>query len=173
MAQVELENDDANPCVGCGPGNPRGLRLRFRKDGDRVVSTLEAHPDFQGWPGLLHTGIIYIAMLETANWTLYGQIGRVGMPVKTSALETMSRVKVGETIEMSGRMVANTPAAAKVDVEAAGPDGRRVATLSREYSLASEEEFARRMGYEKTPKVLEGLFGTDAPRTTRATNSKN
>ena len=37
---MHLENDPRNPCVGCGPLNPRGLQLKFEKVGEEVRSTL-------------------------------------------------------------------------------------------------------------------------------------
>ena len=81
---VALENDGTNPCFGCGPDNPRGLRLSFRRMGDRVETSLLTQVTMEGWPGLLHSGILYTAMLETANWTVYGVTGRVGVPVRTA-----------------------------------------------------------------------------------------
>jgi hypothetical protein len=81
-----LENDPRNPCIGCGPRNPRGLRLQFRKEGDEIASGLLAEESLEGWPGRLHSGVLYLAMLDVANWTVYGLRNRVGLPIRTSAL---------------------------------------------------------------------------------------
>jgi len=55
---MALENDEANPCFGCGPRNPRGLRLSFHRVGDRVETMLLADVTMEGWPGRLHSGIL-------------------------------------------------------------------------------------------------------------------
>src|SRR5256885_13201273 len=89
---MALENDEANPCFGCGPRNPRGLRLSFHRVGDRVETMLLAGVTMEGWPGRLHSGILYTAMLETANWTVFGITGRIGIPVRTSGLRLQRRV---------------------------------------------------------------------------------
>ena len=57
-SDVALENDGTNPCFGCGPGNPRGLRLSFHRVGDRVETMLLADVTMEGWPGRLHSGIL-------------------------------------------------------------------------------------------------------------------
>ncbi len=68
-----------------------------------MATTLTASAQHQGWPGRLHSGILYLAMLETANWTLYGLRGRVGLPVRTSALDAKRWVATGETLILMGR----------------------------------------------------------------------
>ena len=146
-----LENDARNPCVGCGPGNPVGLRLQFRRRGDAVHARLAATELHQGWPGRLHSGILYLAMLETANWTLYGLAGRVGLPTRTSALGLQRWVRVGETLTLTGRRDAENV----VRVEATDAEGRPVATLERAYDLVDRATFLRRMGYDEVPAGLE------------------
>lgn len=146
-----LENDPRNPCVGCGPENPAGLGLAFRRVGDRVETRLVATDLHQGWPGRLHSGILYLAMLETANWTLYGLAGRVGLPTRTGALGLQRWVRVGETLMLAGRREGET----LVRVEATDAQGRLVATLERAYDLVDRATFLRRMGYDEMPPGLE------------------
>lgn len=148
---VRLENDPQNPCVGCGPEHPTGLRLAFQRRGDAVETTLEATERHQGWPGRLHSGILYLAMLETANWTVYGATGRVGLPTRTSALGLQRWVRVGETLTLTGRK----DSANVVRVEATDAEGRPVATLERAYDLVDRATFLERMGYDEVPAGLE------------------
>lgn len=146
-----LETDPRNPCVGCGPENPVGLRLQFRRVGDRVETRLAATERHQGWPGRLHSGILYLAMLETANWTLYGMTGRVGLPKSTSALGLQGWVRVGETLTLTGRREDGNV----VRVDATDDAGRPVATLERAYDLVDRATFLKRMGYDEMPAGLE------------------
>lgn len=155
---IPLDNDPDNPCAGCGPNNPRGLRLRFLRDGDVVRSTLRAEPHFQGSPGRLHSGILYLAMLEVANWTVYGLRDRVGVPIRTSALETRSWLPVGMELRIEGHLRPVEKPDASVAVEARDAGGKAVATLTRDFAFMDEETFVQRMGYPHVPDVFEGAF---------------
>jgi hypothetical protein len=153
-----LENDETNPCFGCGPGNPRGLRLAFRRVGDSVETMLLADVTMEGWPGRLHSGILYTAMLETANWTVYGTAGRIGVPVRTSALSLQRWVPTGTQVRIAGRAKDTGLNALSVAVEAFAFDKQSVATLNRDFVLPNRREFLDKMGYEEIPKVFAGLI---------------
>ena len=155
---VTLENDPRNACVGCGPEHPTGLRLAFRRKGDAVSTTLAATARHEGWPGRLHSGILYLAMLETANWTLYGLRGRVGLPVRTGALEAKRWVATGETLTLTGRLTPLGEASARARVEATDAQGAPVAALEREFDLPDRATFLKRMGYDTLPPGLEDLI---------------
>jgi len=147
-----LENDPENPCVGCGPNNPRGLRLAFRRDGKRVASELIAHETLEGWPGRLHSGVLYLAMLDMASWTVNGLRGRVGLPVRTSALTLLRWVPTGTRVRLVGVQDSAT-SDLTIRVEAQDKEGP-VARLDRSYILANRAEFEQRLGYETLPEVL-------------------
>ena len=154
---VALENDGTNPCFGCGPGNPWGLRLSFRRMGDRVETSLLTQVTMEGWPGRLHSGILYTAMLETANWTVYGVTGRIGVPVRTSALSLQRWVPTGMRLRIAGRPMHKELKSLAVVVEAASSDGQSVAILDRDFVLPNRREFLERMGYEQIPEAFAGL----------------
>lgn len=157
-APVALENDPRNPCVGCGPEHPTGLRLQFHRQGDTVATLLAAAARHEGWPGRLHSGILYLALVETANWTLYGLRGRVGIPTRTSALEAKRWVATGEALTLTGRLTLSTENHAKARVEATDAEGRLVAALERDYDLPDRATFLKRLGYDKVPVGLEGAL---------------
>ena len=52
-------DSSANRCFVCGPGNPNGLQVRFRLDGD--VCRAEFTPDaiHAGYDGVTHGGILF------------------------------------------------------------------------------------------------------------------
>lgn len=151
---MRLENDDANPCFGCGPHNPVGLRLSFEQVDGATRAALRVGPDMVGWPNRLHSGLLYLALAETANWTVYGALGRVGLPVRTSALDARRFVRVGETLALVGRWDAATKTAR---VEAQDEAGALVASLEREYALPTRAEFRARMGEDALPPEFEEL----------------
>ena len=155
---VALENDDRNPCFGCGPGNPRGLRLSFRRVGDHVETRFPTDVTMEGWPGRLHSGILYTAMLETANWTVFGIASRIGVPVRTSALNLQRWVPTGMRLHIAGRAKSTGPKRLAVAVEAFSSDGQRLATLDRDFILPNRREFLIKMGYEEIPEAFPGLI---------------
>lgn len=60
---------EANGCFVCGPGNPIGLKLRFRMEGD--VCRAEFTPDSRhaGYRDVTHGGIVFSLLDDVmANW---------------------------------------------------------------------------------------------------------
>jgi len=52
-------------CFVCGTENPHGLRVVYYDDGERVWTELTPAEHHQGWPGVLHGGIISTILDET------------------------------------------------------------------------------------------------------------
>jgi acyl-coenzyme A thioesterase PaaI-like protein len=76
-------------CFGCGPANEKGLRIRSRVDGDRVVAEWRAEPHHEAFPGMVNGGIIG-ALLDchsnwTAAWHLMNQAGLDQPPCTVTA----------------------------------------------------------------------------------------
>jgi len=59
----------ANICFGCGPANPKGLRIRSFADGDEVVCEWRAEPHHQAWEGVVNGGILGALLDCHGNWT--------------------------------------------------------------------------------------------------------
>jgi acyl-coenzyme A thioesterase PaaI-like protein len=56
-------------CFACGERNEQGLRLVFRREGDRIWSDFTPSEQHQGFPGVLHGGIIATLLDETLGRT--------------------------------------------------------------------------------------------------------
>ena len=54
-------------CFACGMRNDAGLHLVFRQEGDEVVTEFTADERFQGFPGVVHGGILATLLDETLN----------------------------------------------------------------------------------------------------------
>jgi len=63
-------------CFACGERNEQGLKLVFRREGTRIYADFTPSPHHQGFPGLLHGGIIATLLDET--------LGRTGCLLYTS-----------------------------------------------------------------------------------------
>ncbi len=79
---VALENPPENPCFGCGPRHPRGLRLQFEKEiGPDGVAELRTvftpREDEIGWRGIFHTGLHFTVLYEVSYWTALTLGGRL------------------------------------------------------------------------------------------------
>jgi acyl-coenzyme A thioesterase PaaI-like protein len=46
------------PCWGCGPNSPNGLRIKSYWRRDHAVCEWQPQPDHVGWPGVLNGGIL-------------------------------------------------------------------------------------------------------------------
>lgn len=71
-----------NACFGCGPANPKGLRIRSIPDGDRVVCRWTPEPHHEAFPGVLNGGIIGAILDCHCNWTAAWHL------MRTRALDT-------------------------------------------------------------------------------------
>jgi hypothetical protein len=87
---VELENDpDDNPCFGCGPNNPIGLRMRFFDDGATVRSRLVLDDRYCGSYGRVLEPLVYAAMDETIVWAAWARLGE--LPASATDAPTLLR----------------------------------------------------------------------------------
>jgi len=89
-------------CFVCGRENPIGLHVPFFVDGDAVVAEFVPQPEHQGYPGMMHGGLVTTLLDET--------IGRASflrdMWTMTGRLEVRFRrpVPIGEKITVVARI---------------------------------------------------------------------
>ena len=58
-----------NECFGCGPANPKGLRIKSRVEGDEVVAEFTPEPHHLAFAGIVNGGIIGTLLDCHCNWT--------------------------------------------------------------------------------------------------------
>jgi acyl-coenzyme A thioesterase PaaI-like protein len=63
------DTTDYQRCFACGPQNLSGLQMRFFRDGDTIISDFQPREEHQGFPGVLHGGIIAALFDEALNRT--------------------------------------------------------------------------------------------------------
>jgi uncharacterized protein (TIGR00369 family) len=105
-------NLDEGFCFGCGRNNPIGLKLSFTRDGETIRTEFTPDKTHQGWPGLLHGGILGTLLDEamsniayaTGNTCLTASINirlkqpvKVEVPLVITARITRHRKKLIET----------------------------------------------------------------------------
>jgi acyl-coenzyme A thioesterase PaaI-like protein len=91
-------NTDLNEgfCFGCGKNNPIGMKLKFTKDGEAICAEFTPDKMHQGWPGLLHGGIVMTFLDEAMSNIAYA----TGKTTLTARMEVIWRqpVKVTEPL---------------------------------------------------------------------------
>jgi acyl-coenzyme A thioesterase PaaI-like protein len=101
-----------NACFGCGPSNPKGLRVRSIPKGDEVVADWKPEGHHEAFPGVLNGGIIG-ALLDchsnwTAAWTLMQKAGADHPPCTVTAdyaIKLLRPTPTGETIHLRAKAV--------------------------------------------------------------------
>ena len=113
IPKLTLNTDlDEGYCFGCGVNNPIGLKLKFTTDGDTLRTEFTPDKEYQGWPGLLHGGILGCLLDEAMSNVAYAtgntcltasmnirlrQPVEVGVPLVITARITRHRKKLIET----------------------------------------------------------------------------
>lgn len=90
-------------CFVCGDGNPAGLQVRFRTDGEKVWTTVTLHEPHMGYLGISHGGVLAAVLDETMGWAPAVHTGRFCMAIELN-LEYRKSVPIGEEITVTGYM---------------------------------------------------------------------
>ena len=104
MANGNLQ-PNSKMCFICGLENPVGLRLRIYEVEPGVVeSTFTAPEHFQGYPGVLHGGIIATIIDEISGRALMGPVDKPRF-MFTAKLEVRYRknVPIGKPLRLVGK----------------------------------------------------------------------
>src|SRR5579883_631196 len=63
------DTTDYQRCFACGQRNEHGLHMVFRQEENTVVCDIQPHAEHQGFPGIIHGGIIATMLDEAMNRT--------------------------------------------------------------------------------------------------------
>lgn len=111
-------------CFVCGRSNPVGLYMKFKDDGKgEVVSKYAVPPCYQGYPGIVHGGVL-AAMLDE----VVGRVSMIGDPhhfMMSVRLEVLYRqpVPVDTPLEVVGRIIRLRGRLGKAEGKIYLPDG--------------------------------------------------
>jgi len=69
--QISIDTErDLSLCFGCGQNNPIGLKLGFQWDGKTARAEFSPTEFYQGWPGLVHGGIVICLLDEAMSYAV-------------------------------------------------------------------------------------------------------
>lgn len=69
MQCLQEQHAPTNRCFGCGPANPRGLRIQSHPEGDELIAHWRPEPHHAAFTDILNGGIIGTLLDCHANWT--------------------------------------------------------------------------------------------------------
>ena len=112
-------------CFACGRENPIGLKLTFRREGDAVKAEFTPGEFHQGWPGVIHGGIIETLLDEAMAYVPFF----LGLNCVTAKMEVRIRhpVSVGQQLFISSTMARKTRKLVETRGKIALADGTPVA----------------------------------------------
>ena len=138
----ELENDPENSCFGCGPSNPKGLRLRFFREGDRIVCDTTFDKWFSNWPGCVTDHVVAQALDCVSEWTCYDRTGQVG-PLERVITKSIQIVAVDAPVHPVGYVTRRSPELLTVRAELHQGNELKAELETELRMVKSLEEFRR------------------------------
>lgn len=121
---------NARHCFVCGVDNESGLQMAFYETNDdpvQVVAEITVPDRFQGYPGIVHGGIIAAMLDETISRTVMrGDPPRVVVTAKLS-IRYRRPVLVGIPLRITGRVVEDKGRVIRVAGEITNPEGTLLA----------------------------------------------
>jgi acyl-coenzyme A thioesterase PaaI-like protein len=110
-----------NACFGCGPSNPKGLRLQSHVDGDEVVCTWTPEPHHEAFPGVLNGGIIGTLLDCHLNWTAAWHLMQ-----KTQLLSPPCTVTAEYAVKLRRPTPSSGPLSLRAKVVESGEDRAKI-----------------------------------------------
>jgi len=112
-------------CFGCGDLNPAGLKLEFRFEGNKAVADFLPQDKHQGYPGLMHGGVMAAALDEAMGWAMYA----LGAWAVTGKMEVKYRqpLPLHQKATVSGEIIRNRGQWLEMRGEIRSEEGRLMA----------------------------------------------
>ena len=116
---------DYRQCFGCGQDNPIGLKLSFQWDGKTARAEFTPTEPYQGWPGLVHGGIITCLLDEAMGWAVLFE----GMNCVTAEIEVKLRrpAAIDQPLVITAHLTRKTRKLVETRAAVALKDGTLVA----------------------------------------------
>ena len=136
-------------CFLCGVANPIGLKIAFYQASEAcVVVRFVPREEHQGYPGVLHGGIISALLDETIGRTLVPR-DRWGMTVELT-VRFLASVPIGRPLTIEGELTRLRSRTMEGSGRVLLEDGTVAATAEAKYILLNDqqtERFKEGLGY--------------------------
>ena len=126
LPQVSISTDlSEGLCFGCGRNNPIGLKLDFQRDKETARAEFTPGEHYQGWPGIVHGGIIVSLLDEAMAYATYFE----GVTCLTARMEIKLKrlAMVGEPLIITSSIIKNSRKLIETKAQVCLRDGTPVA----------------------------------------------
>jgi acyl-coenzyme A thioesterase PaaI-like protein len=121
----DVDLDNYTMCFACGRDNPIGLKLKLQRDGEAVRTDFAPEEQHQGWPGIVHGGIINTILDEAMAYVPFLQ--GINCVTAKMGVRLRSAAYVGQRIFISSRITRKTRRLVEAKAEISLEDGTPVA----------------------------------------------
>lgn len=136
-----------NMCFGCGPKNPMGLKLEFTESDEFLHASWQPSETYQGYPNVLHGGIIAALLDEIGAWCISVKIGTAGV-TKEMNTRYLNPVYINKgEISLRAMIKEHSENNAKVICQLFDGKSKLCTESEAEYFLYPEEIARRRFRY--------------------------
>jgi uncharacterized protein (TIGR00369 family) len=136
-----------NMCFGCGKKNSIGLKLRFTESDDYLHASWQPAEIYEGYPNVLHGGIIATLLDEIGAWCVSVKIGTAGV---TSEMHTkyLNPVYINKgTVSLKAKIEEHTEKNAKIICQLFDGRQKLCAESVAKYFIYPEEIARKRFRY--------------------------
>jgi len=118
---------DTGECFVCGEKNPRGLKLRFRlnREAGEAETDIVFLPEFQGWKGFVHGGLLATVLDEALVWAAGAKL--IKCVTGEMTVRFVAPARTGERYKIAGRMVEEKGRIVLAESELTDAGGRQIA----------------------------------------------
>jgi uncharacterized protein (TIGR00369 family) len=115
-------------CFVCGVENPVGLHMKFYEPGPgEIVAEITVPEHFQGYPGVVHGGIVSTMLDETVGRSQMGDDPNRFMVTAQLSIRYRKPVPTGQPLRILGHAGTRRGRVANATGEIFGPDGTLLA----------------------------------------------
>ncbi len=106
---------NSSHCFVCGLENDHGLHMKFYEDGSgKVISNITVPRQFQGYPGVVHGGIIAAMLDEVSGRTITNSEATRWMVTASLSIRYRKPVPVEKLLHLEGTLHQDSGAVARV-----------------------------------------------------------
>ena len=139
LPRVVLNTDlDEGMCFGCGKHNPIGLKLDFTRDGDMLRTEFTPGQAHQGWPGVVHGGILACLLDEVMSNAAYAT-GNTCITASITVRQTKP-IEVEVPLVITARITRHRRKLIETEGKVCLKDGTLVAEGNAKQFVADNEE---------------------------------
>lgn len=132
-------------CYACGPDNPRGLHLDFRREGETVVCVHTPEIELGGYGTILHGGVTSTLLDEAMVWAVYGVHERLSMTTELN-VKFLAPIRCGVPLTLTAWVTGTDRRHATARAEIRDPAGTLAATGDGRLRFVSPEAAMRLAG---------------------------